>query len=256
MTRDDRGIIDPGVIRDRFLSEFALALVEGVQLQEFLDWSVAQLGRILEVDRFTLFLFGPGTPGESLVVRTSWAADGVESVPVTIPLSEHAVSLKLRQFDPVVIEDVATTPDLGEIAETLRVLGTKSVLAVPIGIDGDASRLRRGGHGTDASRVGAGRRRVSRVGRSSPVRGSQADGARRRAREGARSPLGALRPRLRGPALDDGERRRRDGPLRPPRHPALSRSAPSRSSRRKGTRSSASGATAARTRAISRAAFP
>ena len=136
MTRDDRGIIDPGVIRDRFLSEFALALVEGVQLQEFLDWSVAQLGRILEVDRFTLFLFGPGTPGESLVVRTSWAADGVESVPVTIPLSEHAVSLRLRQFDPVVIENVATSPDLGEIGETLRVLGTKSVLAVPIGIDG------------------------------------------------------------------------------------------------------------------------
>ena len=71
--------MDPGVIRDRFLSEFALALVEGVQLQEFLDWSVAQIGRILEVDRFTLFLFGPGPPGENLAVRTSWAADGVDS---------------------------------------------------------------------------------------------------------------------------------------------------------------------------------
>jgi signal transduction histidine kinase len=128
--------MDPGVIRDRFLSEFALALVEGVQLQEFLDWSVAQIGRILEVDRLTLFLFGSGPPGESLVPRTSWAADGVESVPVTIPISESVVSSKLRQFEPVVVEDVAASPNLGEIGDTLRGLGTKSVLAVPIGIDG------------------------------------------------------------------------------------------------------------------------
>src|SRR5450830_734304 len=128
--------MDPGVIRDRFLSEFALALVEGVQLQEFLDWSVAQIGRILKVDRLTLFLFGSGPPGESLVPRTSWAADGVESVPVTIPISESVVSSKLRQFEPMVVEDMAASPDLGEIGEALRGLGTKSVLAVPIGIDG------------------------------------------------------------------------------------------------------------------------
>ena len=99
MARDNRGIIDPGAIRDRFLSEFALALVEGVQLQEFLDWSVAQIGRILEVDRLTLFLFGPGPPGRSLVVRTSWAGDGVGSLPVTISLSESVVSSRLKRFE-------------------------------------------------------------------------------------------------------------------------------------------------------------
>src|ERR1035437_4214270 len=115
--------MDPGVIRDRFLSEFALALGEGVQLQEFLDWSVAQIGRILEVDRLTLFLFGSGPPGESLVPRTSWAADGVESVPVTIPISESVVSSKLRQFEPMVVEDVAASPDLGEIGEAVQELG-------------------------------------------------------------------------------------------------------------------------------------
>ena len=128
--------MDPGGIRDRFLSEFALALVEGVQLQEFLEWSVAQIGRILEVDRLTLFLFGPGPPGESLAVRTSWAADGVEPMAVTIALSESVVSAKLKQVEPVVIEDVAASSDLGEIGDTLRGLGTKSVLAVPVGIDG------------------------------------------------------------------------------------------------------------------------
>jgi signal transduction histidine kinase len=135
VARDDRGITDPGVNRDRFLSEFALALVEGVQLQEFLDWSVAQIGRILDVDRLTLFLFGAGGAADALVVRASWAADGVDPIPVTIPLSESVVSARLKQFESVVVEDVEDAPDLEEGREILRRLGTKSLLAVPIGID-------------------------------------------------------------------------------------------------------------------------
>ncbi len=121
-------------MRDRFLSEFALALVEGVQLQEFLDWSVAQIGRILDVDRLALFLFGAGGDDE-LVVRASWAADGVDPIPVTIPLSESVVSARLKRFESVVVGDVEDTPDLEEGREILRQLGTKSLLAVPIGID-------------------------------------------------------------------------------------------------------------------------
>jgi signal transduction histidine kinase len=135
VARDDRGVTDPGVIRDRFLSEFALALVEGVQLQEFLDWSVAQIGRILDVDRLTLFLFGAGGAADDLVVRASWAADGVDLVPVTIPLSESVVSARLKQFESVVVEDVEDAADLEGGREILRRLGTKSLLAVPIGID-------------------------------------------------------------------------------------------------------------------------
>ena len=82
--------------------------------------------------------------------------------------------------------------------------------------------LRRGGHGAGESRVAARRRRVPRIGCSSPLGGAQADGARRRARAGARSPLGALRSRVRRPAIHDGERRGRDGSLRPARHAAFS----------------------------------
>jgi signal transduction histidine kinase len=135
VARDDRGVTDPGVIRDRFLSEFALALVEGVQLQEFLDWSVAQIGRILDVDRLTLFLFGAGGAAEALVVRASWAGDGVDPIPATIPLAESLVSNRLKQFESVVVEDVEDAADLEEGREILRRLGTKSLLAVPIGID-------------------------------------------------------------------------------------------------------------------------
>jgi signal transduction histidine kinase len=136
VARDDRGATEPGINRDRFLSEFALALVEGLPLKEFLDWSVAQIGRILDVDRVTLFLFGAGVADVALAVQASWAAEGVETVPATIPVSEAVVSAKLRAFEPVVLEDVASLLDQVEIAKTLRSFGTKSVLAVPIAIDG------------------------------------------------------------------------------------------------------------------------
>jgi signal transduction histidine kinase len=136
VARDDRGATEPGINRDRFLSEFALALVEGVPLKEFLDWSVAQIGRILDVDRVTLFLFGAGAADGALAVQASWAAEGVETVPATIPLSEAVVSAELRALEPVVLEDVTSLLDQVEIAKTLRNFGTKSVLAVPIAIDG------------------------------------------------------------------------------------------------------------------------
>ena len=138
MARDDRDLAEPGVSRERFLSESALALVEGVQLQEFLDWSVVEMGRILGVDRFTLFFFGAGvrTADAALVVRTSWAAEGIEAVPATLPVPESLVSAALARFESLVAEDVFQEPALAGSEATLRLLGTKSLLAVPIAIDG------------------------------------------------------------------------------------------------------------------------
>jgi len=138
VARDEGDVVEPGVSRDRFLSEFALALVEGVQLQELLDWSVAQIGRILGVDRFTLFLFGAGagSADPALTVRTSWAADGVEAVPATLPVPESLVSAHFAKFESLVSEDVFREPALAESEAALRLLGTRSLLAVPIGIDG------------------------------------------------------------------------------------------------------------------------
>jgi signal transduction histidine kinase len=136
VARDDRDVRGPGVSRDRFLSEFALALVEGVQLQEFLEWSVAQIGRILAVDRFTLFLFGASGGADTLVVRTSWAAEGIERMPANLPIAESTVAAQLARFEPIVAADVFAEPTLAENEATLRALGTKSLLAVPIGIDG------------------------------------------------------------------------------------------------------------------------
>jgi signal transduction histidine kinase len=135
---DDRDVAEPGVSRDRFLSEFALALVEGVELQEFLDWSVAQIGRILGVDRLTLFLFEAGArmAGAALAVRTSWAADGITAAPAMLPVPESLLSAHLAKFESLVAEDVFQEPALAESEASLRLLGTKSLLAVPVGIDG------------------------------------------------------------------------------------------------------------------------
>jgi signal transduction histidine kinase len=138
VARDERDVAEPGVSRDRFLSEFALALVEGAELQELLDWSVAQIGCILGVDRFTLFLFDAGarTPEAALAVQASWAADGIKAVPATWPVPESLVSAHLAKFESLVAEDVFQEPALAESEAVLRLLGTKSLLAVPIGIDG------------------------------------------------------------------------------------------------------------------------
>ncbi len=134
---EDPGQAAEGGVRDRFLSEFALALVEGVQLQEFLNWSVSQIGRILEVDRLTLFLFGgEGGPG-SLVARAAWAVEGAPPLSSLVPPEAlPKIPPSLQRFEPVVASDVFGEPQLASQYEAFRRHGIASMLLVPIGIDG------------------------------------------------------------------------------------------------------------------------
>jgi signal transduction histidine kinase len=126
-----------GGVRDRFLSEFALALVEGVQLQEFLGWSVSQLGRILDVDRLTLFQFGGEEGPEVLSARAAWAADGAPLLSSLVPPGAlPGVPPALRRFEPIVAPDAAAEPQLADMAGEIRRQGLVSILLVPIGIDG------------------------------------------------------------------------------------------------------------------------
>lgn len=126
-----------GGVRDRFLSEFALALVEGVQLQEFLNWSVSQIGRILEVDRLTLFLFGSEAGSETLVARAAWAVGGAPPLASLVPPGgAPSLPKALRRFEPIVAADARAEPELrAQHAAFLR-HGIVSMLLVPIGIDG------------------------------------------------------------------------------------------------------------------------
>jgi signal transduction histidine kinase len=126
-----------GGVRDRFLSEFALALVEGVQLQEFLNWSVSQIGRILGVDRFTLFLLGGEAGPDSLVARAAWAVEGAPLLAGLVPPGANPrIPPALRRFEPVVAADAVDEPELFDQHEAFRRHGVTSILLVPIGIDG------------------------------------------------------------------------------------------------------------------------
>lgn len=126
-----------GGVRDRFLSEFALALVEGVQLHEFLNWSVSQIGRILGVDRLTLFLFGNESGVATLAARAAWAAEGA---PPLTSLAPPGVAPKippaLRRFEPIVAPDALAEPELADQRAAFARHGVVSALFVPIGIDG------------------------------------------------------------------------------------------------------------------------
>ncbi len=136
MSRDAPPAAEGGV-RDRFLSEFALALVEGVQLQEFLNWSVSQIGRILEVDRLTLFLFGDEAGPASLVARAAWAAEGAPTLSTLVPPGVvPKIPPSLRRFEPIVAADAFAQPELADQHDAFRRHGIASILLVPIGIDG------------------------------------------------------------------------------------------------------------------------
>ncbi len=122
--------------RDRFFSEFALALVEGVQLEELLGWSVAQLGRLLDVDCVTLFLERGDGP-DALVARSAWAAGGAAVLDALQPADARPrLPAPLHAFTPVAAEDAAAHPDLAPYRAALEERRIDSLLLVPIGIDG------------------------------------------------------------------------------------------------------------------------
>ena len=122
--------------KDRFLSEFALALAEGVQLPGFLQQSVKRLGEILGVDRVALFFFeGPSGTGD-LLVSASFVAPGVAPLPRNVSGPWKLLLERLAQLQPLSSEDVLGEPALAPYHETFRSIGTKSLLAVPIHVDG------------------------------------------------------------------------------------------------------------------------
>jgi signal transduction histidine kinase len=123
--------------RDRFLSEFSLALVGEADVPTFLGWAVGEIGRLLSVDRVGLFLFD-GPPEEGvLAARASWSDVGIPPLPDTV-VSDRTVGLTaaLAGRAPVASADAPEDPALAPIAESLRRIGTRSLLAAPIVLDG------------------------------------------------------------------------------------------------------------------------
>ncbi len=124
------------VVRERFLSQFALALGEEREFQKLLDWAVDEAGRILGVDRLTLFLFkGPATAGEMLR-RASYVAEGVPPLPAHMTSWRTRVAPTVLALSPLAVADAQDEPELLPERELFRQMGTRSILLLPISLDG------------------------------------------------------------------------------------------------------------------------
>lgn len=123
--------------RDRFLSEFALALAEGEDLGELLTRSVARLGELLGVDRVALFVV-EGEPTKSpLRVRATWSRDGVAALagdPRSFVPGPPPPWLLEGRF--IVAEDALAEPVLASSRKILEGLGTRSLLGIPLRVEG------------------------------------------------------------------------------------------------------------------------
>jgi len=126
------GALDEALARERLVSDISRRVrsVDGVQ--DGARIAVTEIGRALRASRCFIRL---GGPGEALRLQSEWFAAGLQPIgPHTqnLPVSNLA-ALRRRT---VVVSDIENAPELDDpevgSAETLRRLGTKSVLATPM----------------------------------------------------------------------------------------------------------------------------
>jgi signal transduction histidine kinase len=121
--------------RERFLSEFALALVGEADVPGFLDWSVGEIGRLLAADRAGLYLVEGVSRMAHVLARATWTAEGVAGLPGPVaPFDPDRVAQVFADLAPIATADVLSEPRLAPEADALRALGTKSALAVPVAL--------------------------------------------------------------------------------------------------------------------------
>ena len=120
--------------RSRFLSEFALSLGREFDLQATLDWSLERIGQLLDVDRVTFFLREGDADACRLVVRSGYVRPGVAPLPASMRTRSFPPELAAER--PLVASDVFSDPTLEPEWELFRTLGTRSLLSVPIAVDG------------------------------------------------------------------------------------------------------------------------
>lgn len=121
--------------RDRFLSEFALALAERVDLAELLDRSVRRLRDLLDVDRVTIFLLDRAGERGAFEIRTSDARTGFAPLTST-DAAGVAPPAALFRLEPIAVREAATDPRLAELRDWMVRIGTRSVLLVPVAVNG------------------------------------------------------------------------------------------------------------------------
>ena len=120
----------------RFLAEFSLSCLEGVEPRSVLDGTAQALGRLLEVDRLVIS-FVEGRPSHrSLVRHASFMGPGIEPLPESLATFDLVPELPASLFSKsLVTSDVQAEPKLALLRERFLAAGTRSLISVPIRID-------------------------------------------------------------------------------------------------------------------------
>src|SRR2546429_2336280 len=126
--------------RESIIGRLAANLPTSINLDSFLKVIVAELGRMMEVDRCDIIKL---TPDGELNVSHEWrSSDEVpSSLDVRIPVDVETLSQYLDVRKPIKLDDTSA-PELDhKIRFFAKSLGTRSLLVVPVVLDGDVLGL-------------------------------------------------------------------------------------------------------------------
>ncbi|HEU4390503.1 MAG TPA: sigma 54-interacting transcriptional regulator, partial [Blastocatellia bacterium] len=120
--------------REAILSRIGSTTFSVIDLDQFLQATVNEIGKIMGVDRCDIMML---TPGGELRVTHEYRAAGAGGMPVSslglqIPVDMQHLQQHVDLYSPHVIED-ASSQDLPEIVRTVSdMMGTKSAMIVPV----------------------------------------------------------------------------------------------------------------------------
>ena len=126
--------------RESIINRLALKLPTSINLDTFLQVIVAELGRMMEVDRCDVIKL---TPEGELRVSHEWrASDEVpKSLDARIPVDVKTLSQYLDVKQPIRLDDTSA-PELDhKVRFFARSLGTRSLLVVPVVLDDEVLGL-------------------------------------------------------------------------------------------------------------------
>src|ERR1043166_5215011 len=136
--------------RESIIGRLAAKLPTSINLDSFLQVIVAELGRMMEVDRFDIIKL---TPEGELRISHEWRAnDNVpSSLQARIPVDVATLSQYLDVRRPIKLDDTSSPELEHKVRFFAKSLGTRSLLVVPVVLDDEVLGLI-GLHHTRAAR--------------------------------------------------------------------------------------------------------
>jgi len=110
--------------------------LSGVELQQAIQDSFAEVGRYFEVDAVRIFRLS--LKGEVLEVRTNWLAGHIappEEMPEILKMKHPQMAAHYSQGKSILFGSIDECPQLPDLRKILNIFGTKAGVGVPLEID-------------------------------------------------------------------------------------------------------------------------